>query len=360
MKSRLNYIDIAKGIGILMVIVGHCGSLPSPITKAIFSVHMPLFFILSGYFYNPKPNMDKKIFIKKSAKSLLVPYALTCVFVIALRIIRTIIAKGDVFYTCKLWLFASLYGSGTIVPDFFSEHGIPMRIIGAIWFLLALFFGRIFLMYILESKINPFFLAVVVSYIGYATTDWFWLPFSFQAGLNCVIFLYIGYYIKTKDLFSPKAIAMPIKLLMAGTWLVCIIFGGALYMVRNYYGNGIFDIIGAVCGTFIIVYISQWIEKHIAFLCRLLSGIGRISLGVMCAHLITINCWPQERIAPLLQSVLSLPVWIINVLCILSISFLVTFLLYLTPWINNVFFSGAKITMVYKEYFNKKKKNKAT
>lgn len=69
MKSRLNYIDIAKGIGILMVIVGHCGSLPSPITKAIFSVHMPLFFILSGYFYNPKPNMDKKIFIKKVPKA---------------------------------------------------------------------------------------------------------------------------------------------------------------------------------------------------------------------------------------------------------------------------------------------------
>lgn len=122
MKQRFDHIDIAKGIGILMVIVGHCGSLPSILSRFIFSVHMPLFFILSGYFYVPRPEIGERLFIKKNAKNLLLPYAMTCVFVIALRVLRTILAQGDIFYTFKLWLFASLYGSGTIVPDFSSTQ----------------------------------------------------------------------------------------------------------------------------------------------------------------------------------------------------------------------------------------------
>lgn len=353
MKQRFDHIDIAKGIGILMVIVGHCGSLPSILSRFIFSVHMPLFFILSGYFYVPRPEIGERLFIKKNAKNLLLPYAMTCVFVIALRVLRTILAQGDIFYTFKLWLFASLYGSGTIVPDFFQAHNIPMRIIGAIWFLLALFFGRIFLMHIIKSKFHPFFLAVIISYIGYATTDWFWLPFSFQAGLNCVIFLYIGYYIKSKDLFAGEAISLPLKLLMAATWLICICFGGALYMVRNYYGNGLLDIIGAVCGTFSIVYFSKWIERYFVPLRRFLSGIGRISLGIMCAHLITIDCWPQDKIALYLQSLLPFPIWIINVLCIVSISFIITGVLYVLPWVNRIFFPGAKILTVYSQFFDR-------
>jgi hypothetical protein len=53
-SKRLDWIDIAKGIAIILVIVGHTVPNPSPLRHAIFSFHMPVFFILAGYTFRPK------------------------------------------------------------------------------------------------------------------------------------------------------------------------------------------------------------------------------------------------------------------------------------------------------------------
>lgn len=56
MKSRIGYFDILKGIAIYMVVMGHVltygisGTEPSVVFRLIGSVHMPLFFFISGYF----------------------------------------------------------------------------------------------------------------------------------------------------------------------------------------------------------------------------------------------------------------------------------------------------------------------
>lgn len=54
-SKRLDWIDIAMGIAIILVIVGHTVPNPSPLRHAIFSFHMPVFFILAGYTFRPKP-----------------------------------------------------------------------------------------------------------------------------------------------------------------------------------------------------------------------------------------------------------------------------------------------------------------
>lgn len=47
--NRIDWIDVAKGIAILLVIIGHTVQFGSATRNVIFSFHMPLFFILSGY-----------------------------------------------------------------------------------------------------------------------------------------------------------------------------------------------------------------------------------------------------------------------------------------------------------------------
>ena len=56
--ARDSSIDIAKGVGIILVVFGHDTLCPSIIRNVIFSFHMPLFFILSGYFYKDKNFKD--------------------------------------------------------------------------------------------------------------------------------------------------------------------------------------------------------------------------------------------------------------------------------------------------------------
>lgn len=70
-SKRLDWIDIAKGVAIILVIVGHTVPNPSPLRHAIFSFHMPVFFILAGYTFRPKPWCE---LLSGSVSRLLVPY----------------------------------------------------------------------------------------------------------------------------------------------------------------------------------------------------------------------------------------------------------------------------------------------
>ena len=52
-KKRMDYIDIAKGIGIILVILGH-RNISTDIKQFIYTFYMPLFFMLSGYLFKFK------------------------------------------------------------------------------------------------------------------------------------------------------------------------------------------------------------------------------------------------------------------------------------------------------------------
>lgn len=69
MKERDFFIDVLKGWGIILVIWGHSSQF---LFNEIYSFHMPLFFFLSGCFFNWK--MSSKDFVKKKVRQLLIPY----------------------------------------------------------------------------------------------------------------------------------------------------------------------------------------------------------------------------------------------------------------------------------------------
>ena len=69
-KNRIEWIDIAKGYGIILVIIGHITTLY--ITVWIYSFHMFLFFFLSGYLFQPNSYLIE--FCRRKIKTLLVPY----------------------------------------------------------------------------------------------------------------------------------------------------------------------------------------------------------------------------------------------------------------------------------------------
>lgn len=70
-NKRYDFIDVAKGIGILFVVFAHVNYTPSLLT-IIYSFHMPLFFVLSGMLFNPNKYSGFKVFIKENFKHLYV------------------------------------------------------------------------------------------------------------------------------------------------------------------------------------------------------------------------------------------------------------------------------------------------
>lgn len=68
--ARLPYLDIAKGIGIIFVVLGHCSSRLT--NYWMYGFHVPLFFVISGLLFDLS-KYDKITFLKKRCKSLLIP-----------------------------------------------------------------------------------------------------------------------------------------------------------------------------------------------------------------------------------------------------------------------------------------------
>lgn len=56
-NNRNNFLSTAKGIGIILMVMGHCG-IPEPFGKFIYQFHMPLFFFCSGYFIKDIHNIN--------------------------------------------------------------------------------------------------------------------------------------------------------------------------------------------------------------------------------------------------------------------------------------------------------------
>lgn len=286
--KRIDYFDMAKGIGILAVLVGHMGLIKA--NKFIYSFHMPLFFLISGYFLSDKLSVEEMA--RKKAKQLLIPYVFTCICILILSIATDLYHNCEVVYNFTLWAYASFYGSG-------AEYLEPfwIKAIGAIWFLLAMFFAVLIVRYAIQTKYAALLIGGA-AYVGYATTPIVWLPFSIQAGAMASFFVYIGYCAKKEKILEkkPSLIVLFAALLV---WIFCII-DGELYMVSNTYKNGMLDIIGAVCATYVILILCKKFAS-VKWIATILTFYGKNTLIFLCFHLIELNMFPWTRVSGFLN-----------------------------------------------------------
>ena len=71
LNNRIKWIDTAKGLGLLCVILGHLG-VPY-LSTWIYTFHMPLFFFLSGIVFSGRKYRFGE-YLKRKMKSLVLPY----------------------------------------------------------------------------------------------------------------------------------------------------------------------------------------------------------------------------------------------------------------------------------------------
>ena len=93
MKSeQWKWVDIAKGIGIILVFLGHF-DIPNILRVEIYTFHIPLFFFLSGVVFNS----DKPIkrFLGDEAKRMIVPYYCWAFFYFVLFKLLVQIVRGQ-------------------------------------------------------------------------------------------------------------------------------------------------------------------------------------------------------------------------------------------------------------------------
>ena len=308
-------IDLVKAIGILAIVLGHYGFA----IDFVFSFHVPLFFIIGGWLYKSKPFIEG---VKGDAKRLLVPYALTACFIalwksLALwRIDQTDLIGNE-------WLSALLGGG---CPQSYILLG-ECEPIGAIWFLMALFICRI-VYNVLDKKLSKNVLSVICISISVVSVVCYnhilQLPFNILQGLSALIFYDFGRRLKaftqTREVTSWMVVGCIV------VWMIAIHFS-FMSMVNCRYDCYPLDIVGAICATCVCMYVCIRLPKN--KIINLLAWIGRNSMGLLCLHLIDLDCgviykiqkWTGIHIIPnkfihfLVVVVLScLIIWVYNII----------------------------------------------
>ena len=114
MKNRVKYIDIARGIAILCIILGHLGN--ATINRIVYTFHVPIFFLITGYFMSDK--MSTREFCQKRIRTLILPYVYTCILMILFSFLKGLLSGNAISNIIK-WTVASLYGAGVHIQNRF-------------------------------------------------------------------------------------------------------------------------------------------------------------------------------------------------------------------------------------------------
>ena len=340
--SRDVSLDVAKGFAIICVVLGHSEALgvPTDLVRVIFTFHMPLFFIVSGYLTRGDAVLDRA-YVARCARSTLLPYALTCVIVLLLLAVRTLLVwpegLADVMGTSTV---AALYGTGTVEPPL--PDGVTQ--IGAIWFLLALFWGKLFLAAANRAPYTPVVILVLFLW-GYHSGWMFWLPLSIQAGACATLFLYLGQRIRERDLLAPGALSPLLWLVAAAVWLMCANLGYKLVMASNAYpGDMLLDVIGGLCGSLCVIKVAQLLARRLPALVRPLAWLGTVTLPVFCMHLVEMDVFLWENALALLTE-LPVPLWASGLALRVALIAVMCAVLYLLPRpVSGVFFRSRALT----------------
>lgn len=259
MEKRENWIDVLKGVGIIFVIIGHV-SLSSEFSRWIYTFHMPLFFILSGFLWSrSSERITIKEFCVKRIKSILWPY-------VFFRILLII-------YWC-------------IVESHFRHLDI-----GPIWFLIVLFFAEITAFLFLNTKrsilksMSIVMGAILVLYIfRICNIDNNNIGAWLMRCMDGFMWYTVGHLVGIMDIESKisnkRVLKIVLMLVLLCISLIISRINGNVSIWSNSFGNYIWFIIGGVVGTlFIACVCKEVLSKN-----KLLEYYGRNTITILATH----------------------------------------------------------------------------
>ncbi len=278
-KERLPWIDAAKGIGIFLVVYGHC---MAPHNHYVYLFHMPLFFIISGYLFNSR-NTWKQFFWRKFT-TLYIPFIGWNAVVILTRLFGGLI-RGDIETSTIVWHLRTL--GYTFLT--FAKDGDYM---GATWFLGALFLISVLYKtlyaYLKDVKYKQEFIllfftvnAIIVFFIN--------LPRLQSRTFILGMFFALGHWVKLheKELHAFNNVVIA---LWAAVIFTLIGHNISVSMSENEYSNRMLFVIGACAGTYITVFVSMCMSrfrgKFWEVFCKILCCLGKNSIDIVIWHFI--------------------------------------------------------------------------
>lgn len=296
LSARISWIDICRGIAIILVLYGHALSNDTQ-RFLIYAFHMPLFFFLSGIVF--RPNATKKFYtvITKNFKTILLPYFL---FAILTFIADYILLQPHQYTYDEIMkqIYGVFYGNGN---NGYLAYNV------ALWFLPCLFLAKVFfalLVRIIRDKKVVILTLIISALIGYLLSTFqrdTKLFFGLETAFTGIVFFGAGYLWNTneklKHLFiKRKILLLVIAVISAITfaWLNFHFYGSQIDMRLNRLNNYYFFYLGAFSGIAASIVLSMIINKN-----SFLEYFGKYSLILFVWHTVLYSFFRLHNIPPI-------------------------------------------------------------
>ena len=276
MVKRLGYVDIAKGIGIVLVVCSHSDALG--LMWLFMGMFVPIFYFCAGY--TSSRNGSLKEAMQKRFRKLIVPY---------------------LFFNVLLFIAFWHFSWREIVGVFYSRYCLyPLDVVPNVKFLTS---GN-YPMWFLTSMIVSYFLFYLIIYNDryrllliscYAVLTFFLsacpvlLPWSLDTSFLTALFMYAGMVFRRKDVNLANWWQVG---LVAVVYVVLQYFGGNINLSVRMYGTSIvvYFFLG-ILGSFVVLWGAQFLERTYAG--NLFQSLGQHSLTIFCVQMVFI-VWAKE------------------------------------------------------------------
>lgn len=272
MSNRVKWIDIAKGILIVLVILGHATTIPA-VNIIIFSLHMAAFFILSGYTFSNK-NIPWNDFLKKQCKGILLPYLILSSILLLYFFVKSRFLNTGEFHIVSGIISVFVPVSGRVQTSVYGLWFLPCILIAKIVFFTMLKICR-------KAKwlaILPLFFVCGLAYIVCKITGNISIltisPFA-------IFFMMIGKLLKEKSFAfkNAKTIFLTFVIYIASLALNVIFFEKSIDLSSMNIGNPLLFILHGTSGSVLLFTASMFLENLSFF-----SKIGSKSLYYYGLH----------------------------------------------------------------------------
>lgn len=272
-------IDAAKGVAIVLVVLGHAKGIPPWFTVLAYSFHVPLFFVLSGWLSHRRDAYTMRQWLDTSTRTLLVPYVFFFLLAYAYWLLTRNIGEKALRWGQLPWWdpFTGLL----------TGIGSQLYVHPALWFLPALFVAT--LAYQLLRRVLPPEMIALLSLppalawiLGFPDTG-LRLPFALDILPVALLFYAIG-AVAGKSAALPRTVRMgcTAAVLVAVPWLLLAWSNGRVDINQLRFGASAWKFLAAsVLGTSMVLLASPLAAQS-----AVLRWIGRNTLLILCTHIL--------------------------------------------------------------------------
>lgn len=280
LKKRLLWADYTKAFAIWLMVLCHFGIGPGGLVDLIYVFHMPVFFMVSGYFDRLKPFTWN--LLKSNLRRIMIPY-----FLFSLCSLSTCWVSP--------YLHPEIYNNSTVAQSMIKavigmllmeDQVRPYSFMpaGSLWFLVALFTIKIVVSLICWSwtrcKIMIAFIACVGTLIVYNNFPFFSLDSAFISLPIYMVGVIARRYNMVEHITSRKILVCLASICWAYTTMIGVRNGkvdidGCVtgHCLLLFYTNG-------VIGSLACIYTAKLITKEIPFL----LNVGSSTLAILGTH----------------------------------------------------------------------------